>query len=315
MVTDFIGYAHPKYALSLEEFGEPRELPHCAGWILVRPIPGTPYKDAMGCYPLFACRDWTKLHEDLEDVCSDLVSIALVTDPFSGVSPVYLEQCFDLVKPFKTHYVVDLRYPLNSVVDRVHRKNARRSYEVMDVEVCLQPAQYLNDWIRLYDCLISRHNIKGINAFSPKCFEIQLNIPAMVMFLGRRGREIVGANLVLIHDQVAHCHLVASSNEGYKIRASYGILWQALIWCQEQGIRTFSLGGTPGIKGDRKDGLTQFKRGWSNDRRTAYFCGRVFDRGKYESICRQYQIANVDYLPAYRVGEFTPRKEPMIMEH
>lgn len=314
MVTDFIGYAHPRYALSLQEFGEPLELPRCGGWILARPIPGTPYKDAMGCYPLFACRHWTKLHEDLEDVGSDLVSIAIVTDPFSGIAPAYLEQCFDLVKPFKTHYVVDLSYPLNSVVSKVHRKNARRSLEVMDVEVCFQPAQYLNDWIRLYDYLISRHNIKGINAFSPKCFEIQLNMPGMVMFLGRRGGEIVGANLVLIHDQEAHYHLGAYTNEGYRIRASYGIFWQMLIYCQEQGIRYLSLGGAAGIEGDRNDGLARFKRGWSNDRRMVYFCGRVFDREKCEFICRQYQIANVDYFPAYRAGEFNARKEAMAME-
>lgn len=304
MMIDLMGYAHPKYALSLQEFGEPRELPRCGGWILVRPIPGTPYKDAIGCYPLFACRDWTKLDEDLEHMASDLVSLALVTDPFSGVTPAYLEQCFDLVKPFKTHYVVDLADPLKSFVGKVHRKNARKSLEIMDVEVCRQPAQYLDDWMRLYDNLVSRHNIKGINAFSSKCFEVQLNIPGMVMFLGRREGEIVGATLVLVHDQVAHFHLSAYTSEGYKIRASYGTHWKALVYGTEQGIRYFNLGGAAGIKEDPLDGLAEFKRGWSNDRRTVYFCGRVFDREKYESICQQYQIANVEYFPAYRAGEF-----------
>lgn len=99
--SDLLGYAHPEYALSLREFGDPRELPRSGGWILVRPIPGTPYKDAMGCYPFFLCRDWKKLHEDIQDVGSDLVSLSLVVDPFSGVEPAYLEQYFDLVEPFK----------------------------------------------------------------------------------------------------------------------------------------------------------------------------------------------------------------------
>jgi len=114
------------------------------------------------------------------------------------------------------------------------------------------------------------------------------------MFLGRRDGEIVGANLVLIHDQVAHYHLGAHTNEGYRISASYGIFWQTLIYCQEQGIRYFNLGGAAGIKEDRKDGLAKFKRGWCNDRRMVYFCGCVFDRHKYESICQQYQISNID---------------------
>ena len=301
---DFPGYASPDYALSLKEFGEPYELPRCGGWILVRPIPGTPYKDAIGCYPLFACRDWTKIHEDLEHVGPDLISLSLVIDPFAAVTPPYFEQHFDLVKPFKTHYMVDLSCPLESFILKLHQKKARKSLELMDIEVCYQPIQYLDNWITLYDNLIGRHNIRGISTFSPKCFEIQLNIPGMVMFLGRRGGEIVGANLVLIHDQVAHSHLAAYTSEGYKIKASFGILWKVLTYVYEQGIRYINLGGAAGLKDDLKSGLARFKRGWSNERRTVYFCSRIFDRQRYESICQQYQTADAEYFPPYRVNEF-----------
>ena len=313
-IKDLMGYAHPRYALSLQEFGEPRELPRCGGWILVRPIPGTPYKDAMGCYPLFACRNWTKLHEDLEDIGSELVSLVIVPDPFSGIDPVYLEKHFDLVKQFKSHYVVDLSHPLEHIVSKHHRFKVRKSRKEMDVEICYQPAKFLNDWIRLYQKLISRHNIKGINAFSPNCFEVQLSIPGMIMFLGRREREIVGASLLLIHDRVANFHLSAYTNEGYKINASYGIHWKALAHGAEQGIRYINLGGVSGMNEGQGEGLAQFKRGWSNDRHTAYLCGRILDRQKYKSICQQKQITNVDYFPAYRAGEFNTHKEAIAME-
>jgi hypothetical protein len=76
------GYLHPGYAASLAEFGTPRLLPRSEGWILERQIPGSPYSDGMGCYPLFACQDWSQLHADLESIGSELVSLALVTDPF-----------------------------------------------------------------------------------------------------------------------------------------------------------------------------------------------------------------------------------------
>jgi len=36
----------------------------------------------MGCYPIFACMDWSQLHIDLGHIGDDLVSLALVTDPF-----------------------------------------------------------------------------------------------------------------------------------------------------------------------------------------------------------------------------------------
>lgn len=304
MMTDLIGYAHPSYALSLQEFGEPRELPRCGGWILVRPIPGTPYKDAMGCYPLFACRDWTKLHEDLEHVGDDLVSFVLVTDPLAGMAPTYLEQCFDLVRPFKTHYVIDLSRSLESFVDKKHRYYARRSLKQMKVEVSLAPVHYLDDWLKLYENLIRRHNISGISAFSSKSFEIQLQLPGMIIVTGKIGDQVIGAYLIIIQDGVAYYHLAAFSPIGYKIKASYGIFWNVLQYLVDNGVRFCDMGGGAGTMEDSEDGLSKFKLGWTNDRRMVYLCGRIFDQQKYESICQQKQITDVNYFPAYRAGKF-----------
>jgi len=95
------GYAHPLYAQSLREFGTPRELQHCGGWVLKRAVPGGSAHDAMGCYPLFACRDWSQLHVDLEQLEPDIVALSLVTDPFGAYQLGDLQRCFDRVIPFK----------------------------------------------------------------------------------------------------------------------------------------------------------------------------------------------------------------------
>src|SRR5690349_16611740 len=102
------GYADRMYAYALSEFGTPRELPHCGGWVLERPIDDVDYRDAMGCYPLFACHDWGQLHADLETLAGDLVTLSLVTDPFGAYDYEYLQICFDVVIPFKQHFVYDL---------------------------------------------------------------------------------------------------------------------------------------------------------------------------------------------------------------
>jgi hypothetical protein len=60
--TGMSGYLHPDYTLSLAEFGSPQELSQSKGWILRRQITGFPYQDAMGCYPLFTCENWSRLH-------------------------------------------------------------------------------------------------------------------------------------------------------------------------------------------------------------------------------------------------------------
>jgi hypothetical protein len=91
------GYQSEAYARSLREFGTPLELPGCGGWLLQRTIPGEAQADAMGCYPVFACRNWSALEADLENVRGRLVSVALVTDPFGDYTPEMLRRAFGTV--------------------------------------------------------------------------------------------------------------------------------------------------------------------------------------------------------------------------
>lgn len=99
------GYRHPAYTNALAEFETLRSLPRSGGWILERAIPNAGARDGMGCYPLFACRDWAELRRDLDDLVSSLVSITVVTDPFGIADQPRLCDCFlALVVPCKQHF-------------------------------------------------------------------------------------------------------------------------------------------------------------------------------------------------------------------
>src|SRR5256885_1854462 len=103
------GYAHARYAESFSSHGRARLLPQSGGWFLQRTIPRSTYLDAMGCYPLFVCYDWSQLVTDLDQFSYELVCLSLVSDPFGNYDPAYLRQCFpDVMFPFKQHYVVNL---------------------------------------------------------------------------------------------------------------------------------------------------------------------------------------------------------------
>ena len=299
-----VGYAHPLYALSLQEFGNPRELPHCRAWVLERSILGTHYKDAMGCYPFFLCRDPSKIGDDLKDMKSKLVSLVLVTDPFSQLSLKYFTKYFDIVIPYKTHFVVNLSYSPESFLKKVYKKNIRDSLKQMEIEICHEPIRYLHEWIKLYENLKNKHNIKGISAFSPKSFAIQFQIPGTILVIAKRNGEFLGANIVIVQDDVAYGHLAAFSSEGYRKKASYGIKWIIINYLRGNGIKYYDLGGTAGIHEKLDNGLAKYKAGWSNDRRTVYLCGRIFDDEKYKLICHLRQINEGDYFPLYRKGEF-----------
>ncbi|HEX5810366.1 MAG TPA: GNAT family N-acetyltransferase [Anaerolineales bacterium] len=299
------GYLHPLYVQSLAEFGEPLELPSSKGWILKRPIAGTSFMDGMGPYPIFACQDWSCLGKDLDRLEGQLVSAALVTDPFGAYThPELLEYFKDLATPYKEHFVIDLKQRPEEFVSAHHRRNAQKALKAVQVEVDIEPIHRLSEWTLLYEILIERYQIRGISRFSPAAFEMQLRTPGIAAFRAVRGTVTVGMLLWYVQGDTGYYHLGAYNPDGYQLNASFALFWKALDYFSEQGLRWLSLGAGAGAYSDGSDGLTRFKRGWSTGTRTAYFCGRIFDREKYQQILSLRGLERTGYFPAYRSGEF-----------
>ena len=300
------GYGHAAYAASLSEFGKPRHLQRSKGWLLERPIPGFDGRDAMGCYPLFGCGDWSQLGSDLENIGDDLLCLSLVTDPFGEYDVTYLRGCFpDVTIPFKEHFVVDLSRALDTFVHRHHRRNARRALSELQVEKCASPIDFLDDWIALYGELIERHSITGLAAFSKASFAKQLVVPGMVAFRAVRGDATVGMVLWYEQDDRAYYHLGAYSARGYELLASFALFEYSIKYFAQRRLDWLSLGSGAGAGIKEKSGLSRFKEGWSTGTRTAYFCGRVFDQNKYGEIVKARSARSTKYFPAYRAGEFS----------
>jgi len=298
------GYSHPGYAAALAEFGKPRALPRSEGWILERPILDTPYRDAMGCYPLFACRDWSQLDLDLDELRSELATLTIVADPFGNHTPAQLGKCFPtVVTPFKEHLVTELSRSPESFVATQHRRKAQKALERLDIERVEDAGVFADRWIELYANLVRRHGIRGLTAFSPDSFRAQLAVPGISLFRAISENETVGMTLWYTDREVAYYHLGAYSDLGYELEASFALFWHVLEYFSRQGLQWLDLGAGAGLSAkDSSDGLTRFKRGWATGTRTAYLCGRIFDLSRYDQIMRDRE-AN-DYFPPYRKGEF-----------
>ena len=290
------GYAHPGYAASLSEFGEPRHLPSCDGWILERAIADSEHRDAMGPYPLFFCHDWSRLSGDLSDLASRLVSVVLVTDPFAEVDPATLDETFDRVVRFKEHYVVELDRTPEEFVSASHRASARRALREVDVRPVDAPLERLEIWQNLFANLSRRHSITGIRGFSHRAFELQLALPGMVMFEATAGRDVVGLDLWYQQGEVAYGHLAAFSDRGYELSASYATKWTMLHHFTGR-VRWVDLAGTAGLTGRADDGLAMFKSGWSTGTRPVYLCGSVLQPEVYDALSRNTSSAETTYFP------------------
>ena len=289
------GYLNPGYAASLKEFGQPRHLPSSQGWILTRAIPGSNERDALHCYPLFLCEQWSRLSEDLEAV-HDLVTLTLVTDPFAEADFARLERLFpDRCAPYKDHFIVDLAEPKTTAH---HRRKVRHAAQEVEVERCDRPAEWLDDFARLYAELVARKRIQGLRAFSRSAFETQLALPGCFTFGARRHERLVSIAIWYVMGSVAYYHLGASDADGYATSAPYALFDAAMKEFGALGLRHASLGA--GTAGD--DGLTRFKAGWATGTRPVFLCGRVFRREQYAQL--NAAATNTGYFPAYRHGEF-----------
>ena len=271
------------------------------GWLLERRVPHSAELDAIGTYPLFCCADWNGLHQDIDALRGRLVSLVLVADPFGQHNDEFLRATFDRVLPLKTHFAVDLdvKGPIGS---RHHQYRARRALRDVEIEVCADPESKIDEWIALYNCLIDRHTLTGIQAFSPESFRRQFAVPGLVLFRAvARSGECVGAQLWFKQCDIAYSHLTVANSEGYRCACTYA-LYDAAIRYFRGSVRWLDLGGAAGIQ-QKGDGLTLFKRGWSNATRTAFLCCSILDSERYAALCNAAGTSSQDYFPSYRWRE------------
>lgn len=312
MTSSSAGYLHRLYAESFSELATPLHLPGCDGWLLERRIPGSELDDAMGCYPLFACRDWSRVGSDLEALGSNLVSVTLVADPFGNYAEHGLRTVFDLVRPFKRHYVTDLEIYEDHILTRNRRRNIARARARVRVETCTDRAQHLDEWVDLYAGLIERHRITGVAAFSRASLARQLAVPGLLMLRATVDDDPVGVDLWYVQGDVAYSHLGATSDLGYKLGASYALLSHAIEELRGR-VRWLDLGGSAGLDDDEAgSGLSRFKERWATGTRTAYLCGRVLQPERYAQLSQVRGTTTASYFPAYRAGEFGRRRRPTL---
>ncbi len=300
MSVSATGYLHPWYAQTLSAIGRSRALDASGSWFLERAIPGEELRDGVGCYPLFCCRNWSALADDISGLAGELVSFTIVTDPFGDFTRDDLGRAFDVIRPYKRHYVTNLGAASDIPRTRRHRRNTTAARRSIAVHRVADPEALGAEWVQLYASLVTRHRLRGLHAFSPACLVGQLRVPGLRMFAATAGAELVGLHLWYVQGGVAYAHLGATSARGYALRASYALYAFALqeLRCE---VRWLALGASAGVHPSTAgDGLTRFKVGWATGTRQSYLCGRVLQRDAYDRLARVGGGADSGYFPCYR---------------
>jgi len=300
------GYQHRDYALAIAEAAPVVHLGASEANFIERPTTDGDDIDLSWAYPILCCTDWAVLGRDLEDLGDRYVTVSAITDPFGAYDEPLLAATFpDVCRVYKAHFVTDLAQSPDDFVAGHHRRNIRRAKASVSVERSGDPLGLVAEWIDLYEHLIGRHDIGGVQRFSPESFERQLAVPGVEVFVARLDGRAVGMLVWYVQGQVAYYHLGAYSPDGYDARASFALFDAAIDHFRNVGLGWLSLGAGAGTEVDADDGLSRFKRGWSTATKPAYFVGRVLDRDAFERLSARAEDAPAGYFPPHRHGEYS----------
>lgn len=290
-------YASAEYAAAFQPL-QSVYLPNARTHLLERSVPGSSQIDLMGCYPLCVLDSNPALANDLSELAAgEYLSMVMVTDCLTQPSEAFLRAHFETCRSYKTHFVHDARLP-NSTYSKHHRDRvrlARRTCETRVVEL----GDYISEWMACYETLVQKKNITGIQNFSRTYFEAVAALPSATTVAAFVDGQFVSAHIWIRHDTSVYAHLAASTPLGYKVRAAFAIYDHAIELFRESGVIDF--GGGAGVEAGKVDGLADFKKGFANDEKRNFLCGKVLNHAAYGALCAERGIdPQANFFPAYR---------------
>lgn len=119
------------------------------------------------------------------------------------------------------------------------------------------------------------------------------------VFFAEMNEKVIAASIVLASNGRMNYHLSGSLREYSSFAPTNLLLYKAALWGNENGYRTFYLGG--GV-GTGEDSLFKFKRAFFRGDLNRFYIGKkIYDNDKYqELISLREQIDNKGFFPQYR---------------
>lgn len=305
------GYMSADYAESFTDFSEIVTLPRSGIALMKRSIDHK-LCDGLGLYPFTSSPNWEGLQCDMDRLReAELVSVAMVVDPFQEDAARDALATWDICHPFKTHWTVDLTLDWRRRRAKNTRNLINKARRLQKVSVNSNCAAIPEIFWELYQFNTIRHGIKGLQGLSLPIIRKQLQIANAFVFLAHEGKAVIGALICIDHGAVAHFHLMALSPRAYEVGTSYALLYAALEHFEELGCQCVNLGGGAGLVDDPADGLYQFKRRWATGQHSTLFAGLVLDEKAYAWLAARANAEKSDFFPAYRTpgGPFSWRPE------
>jgi hypothetical protein len=297
------GYGHPGFAASFPNTVGTVHLKNSDGWLLRRYIDNSDLTDLVSPDPVFVCSDFSAIASDLQALNPEATaSLIIRTDAFCESHIVADIGGFDEISHFKTHYIAQLDQPWRSFTRRSCRRYADRAKSLFAIRLVEAPVTLASKLFTLNQTMVERHMLLPQLGYSNHMLATQLALPGARVFEVRDQAATIAIACFMEVGEYAYAYLLGCSNEARSRFAIYGLYGCALDYYQNR-VRAIDFGGNSGLVDNGQDGLSLFKKGWSNTTKTSYLCKKILNHDLYKNLCRDHCASDPSFFPAYRAPE------------
>ncbi|MHA1797332.1 MAG: GNAT family N-acetyltransferase [Candidatus Helarchaeota archaeon] len=184
-------------------------------------------------------------------------------------------------------------------------KNTRRytrkaKNEFKDVKVTDSPSDTeIKNFMDLYHKTMDKQNASKKYYFTFKFLKDHFKFNNLLIWCENDRKEIGSSAIFLKGSTILHYHL-GSTNYNFKTSPLRLVLWSAMKWAKENGLKWLHFGGGRGVN----DSLYRFKKGFSNIIRPFYVGKIIFQEKVYNRLVSLKFKApgSLDFFPIYRAG-------------
>ncbi|SOB93573.1 acetyltransferase (GNAT) family protein [Ureibacillus xyleni] len=163
----------------------------------------------------------------------------------------------------------------------------------------------LDEFMTLYNDTMTNNNATNYYYFEKDFYENilqELKYQAMIFYAEYEKKKIAMAIILYSKDHI-HYHFSALDRDYSHLRPMNLLIYEVMCWGNENGFKTFHLGGGLGSK---EDSLYEFKRSFNRNSSTVFKLGKkIFSKENYDLLlkirCEQIEENRKDnFFPEYR---------------
>lgn len=277
-------------------------LPRCNGSVLRRSIDDCERTDLTSPYPLFLCENLEEIPHDIDALKRESdVSLTLRTNIFDHEKLSEVKSTFDIVSPFKTHYVADLTTPWREFVSRRCRRYAAKAESFFEISVVDEASRYASLLMSLNQNILNRVSATSNPDLTLSVFQKLLKLPESVLIVARDEFGVQGLAFYLTSGDYVLAHTLGATDEGRAKSVVYGLYGHALDYFQDN-MHMIDFGGNVGATDNTNSSLSAFKNAWSNHTQQSYICGKILDPDLYMQLSQRSRNSITNYFPRYRAN-------------